>query len=158
MKAIYAGTFDPPTKGHQWMIARGLELFESLAVAIGRNPEKQCLFGLEERKKMLTMINTSERVRIWDFDGFLIHFAREQKAQAILRGIRSVTDYEYERTMRHINEDIAPGITTVFLMPPREIAEVSSSMVKGLVGPEGWEELVAKYVDPYVLRRLKEKA
>jgi pantetheine-phosphate adenylyltransferase len=140
------------------MIEQGLRLFDQLVVAVGRNPEKKCLFDLAERKKMLTMINTSERARIWDFDGFLIHFAQEQKAQAILRGIRSVTDYEYERTMRHINNDIAPEITTVFLMPPREIAEVSSSMVKGLVGPDGWEELVAKYVDPYILERLKEKA
>jgi pantetheine-phosphate adenylyltransferase/8-oxo-dGTP diphosphatase len=74
----------------------------------------------------------------------------------VLRGIRSESDYEYERTMRHINSDLDRNICSVFLMPPRDIAEVSSSMVKGLVGPDGWQEVVRKYVPEPVYRRLLE--
>ena len=74
----------------------------------------------------------------------------------MLRGIRDTSDYEYEKTLRHINSDISPEITTVFLMPPREIAEVSSSIVKGLVGSEGWEKVLGKYVPDCVLQKLRE--
>lgn len=89
-------------------------------------------------------------------NSYLIDYAQEIGATHILRGIRSESDYEYERTMRNINGDLDPGICTVFLMPPREIAEVSSSMVKGLVGPEGWRKVVRKYLPPPVYRHFLE--
>ena len=85
---------------------------------------------------------------------YLIEYAQSVGATHILRGIRSSADYEYERTMRNVNADLSPRICTVFLMPPREIAEVSSSMVKGLVGPKGWQNVVRKYVPGPVYRRL----
>ena len=85
---------------------------------------------------------------------YLIEYAQSVGATHILRGIRSSADYEYERTMRNVNADLGPRICTVFLMPPREIAEVSSSMVKGLVGPKGWQNVVRKYVPGPVYRRL----
>ena len=87
---------------------------------------------------------------------YLIDFARERGAHFVLRGIRTESDYEYERAMRNINGDLAPGVTTVFLMPPREIAEVSSSLVKSLVGPAGWEDVVRKYVPDAVHAKLVE--
>ncbi|MFD0892070.1 pantetheine-phosphate adenylyltransferase [Luteolibacter ambystomatis] len=146
--AVYAGSFDPPTNGHLWMIERGLELFDRLIVAIGNNPSKSYTFTVEHRIKLLReSVPSCERLTIDHFDNrFLVDYAMTMDAHYILRGIRSPDDYEYERVMRHINSDMAPQITTTFLMPPRDIAELSSSMVKGLIGPEGWEEIVRRYV------------
>lgn len=84
---------------------------------------------------------------------YLVDFAHSMKATHILRGIRSSADYEFERSMRYINSDLKRSICTVFLMPPRDIAEVSSSMVKGLVGPQGWQAVVRKYVPAPVFKR-----
>jgi len=154
--AVYAGSFDPPTNGHLWMIERGLEMFDKLVVAIGTNPTKQSSFGVNERLAMLReALGERERLEIAHFDNrYLVDYARKVGAEYILRGIRSPHDYEYERVMRHINADMAPEITTVFLMPPRDIAELSSSMVMGLTGPEGWEETVRRYVPDAVFREL----
>lgn len=97
-------------------------------------------------------------VRIAEFHNrFLVDFANEHGATFMLRGIRSTQDYEYERVMRHINADMAPKVCTVFLMPPRDTAELSSSMIKGLIGPEGWESQVSRYVPHNVFAMLKEK-
>lgn len=155
-QAVYAGTFDPPTVGHLWMIERGAELFDNLTVAIGTNPTKHCLFSVEERLDMLNRATGRfHNIRIDAFTNqFLIAYAKSVGAQFVLRGIRNETDFEYERTMRNINEDMNPGITTVFLLPPRDIAEVSSSMVKSLIGPEGWEPIVKKYVPQEVFERI----
>lgn len=155
-QAVYAGTFDPPTVGHLWMIEHGAELFDHLTVAIGTNPDKHCLFSTEERLDMLkTSTHRFRNIKIDAFTNkFLITYAKSVGAQFVLRGIRNETDFEYERTMRNINEDMNPGITTVFLMPPRNIAEVSSSMVKALIGPEGWQSIVEKYVPQEVFERI----
>lgn len=155
--AVYAGTFDPPTVGHLWIIKQGIKLFNQFVVAIGVNPEKRCMFSVEER---LDMIRESTKqfpnLRIETFTNqYLITYAQSVGAKFILRGIRSEGDYEFERVMRNINSDLAPDIITVFLIPPREIVEVSSSIVKGLVGPEGWEKIVRKYVPQPVFEKLK---
>ena len=156
--AVYAGTFDVLTVGHLWMIEQGARLFENLVVAIGVNPEKRCMFSLDERYQMLTDSTAQFRNVSRDIfkNQFLISYAKSVGAKFILRGIRTETDYEYERTMRNINADIDPDILTVPLMPPREIAEVSSSMVRGLVGPDGWETIVKKYVPEPVFEKLRE--
>ena len=155
-QAVYPGTFDPPTVGHLWMIRRGAELFGNLTVAIGTNPNKHCLFLVEERLDMLNRATGRfHNIRIDSFTNkFLMAYAKSVGAQFVLRGIRNATDFEYERTLRNINEDMNPGITTVFLVPPRDIAEVSSSMVKSLIGPEGWEPIVTKYVPPEVFESI----
>ena len=155
--AVYAGSFDPPTNGHLWMIQRGLELFDHLYVAIGSNPSKSYTFSVEKRLQLLhDSIPSCERLTISEFNNrYLVNYANEVDAQYILRGIRSSNDYEYERVMRHINADLAPNITTTFLMPPRDIAELSSSMIKGLIGPEGWEKSVRRYVPAAVFDALE---
>jgi len=152
-KAIYAGSFDPITKGHLWMIEQAVDLFQELIVAIGVNPSKKCTFSLEERLAVIdesiwsTLPACAEDIRVDSFENeFLVNYARSVDAEYILRGIRSVGDYEFERGIRHINGDLQPGVTTIFLMPPREISEVSSSLVKDLMGPNGWEEIVKEYV------------
>src|SRR5688572_27002289 len=134
---VYAGSFDPVTVGHLWMIDQGVHLFDRLVVGIGTNPEKRYTFNVDERLVMLrNSVRSFRTVSIVSFaNQYLIDFAQSLGATHILRGIRSESDYEYERTMRYINGDLDGKICTVFLMPPRDIAEVSSSMVKSLVGP-----------------------
>jgi len=155
-KAVYAGTFDPPTVGHLWMIEQGAALFDELIVAIGVNPGKQPAFSVEERIAMLREATTHlPGLQITTFGAqYLIHYARAAGATHILRGIRSTADFDYERHMRNLNGDLEPGVTTVFLLPPRDLAEVSSSMVKGLIGPEGWEAIVSRFVPAPVFERL----
>lgn len=158
--AVYAGSFDPPTNGHLWMIERGLEMFDRLIVAIGTNPSKRYSFTVDERLEMLReSTKPCDGLVIAHFDNkYLVDYARKKDAKYVLRGIRSPHDYEYERVMRQINADMAPEITTVFLMPPRDIAEVSSNMIKSLIGPTGWEETVSRYVPEPVFRRISERA
>jgi pantetheine-phosphate adenylyltransferase len=152
---VYAGSFDPLTIGHLWMVEQGVKLFDRLIVAVGINPEKRYTFRLEDRLDMLReSLQQYRNLSITSFSNrYLIDYAQSTGATHILRGIRSGSDYEYERTMRNINGDLDPAITSVFLMPPRDIAEVSSSMVKGLVGPKGWQKVVRKYVPEPVYRR-----
>jgi pantetheine-phosphate adenylyltransferase len=155
-QGVYAGSFDPITVGHLWMIEQGANLFDRLIVAVGINPDKQYTFSLVDR---LTMIRESlkhyHNVSVTSFSNlYLIDYAQSIGATHILRGIRSESDYEYERTMRNINGDLDAAICSVFLMPPRDIAEVSSSMVRGLVGPKGWRKVVRNYVPEPVYRRL----
>ena len=158
--AVYAGSFDPPTNGHLWMIEQGLAMFDRLIVAIGNNPSKRYSFTVEERLELLRLsTQASDNLVIAHFDNrYLVDYARKRDARYVLRGIRSSSDYEYERVMRHINADMAPEITTVFLMPPRDIAEVSSNMIKGLTGPQGWEETVRRYVPEPVFRKISARA
>ncbi len=153
---VYAGSFDPLTVGHLWMIEQGVRLFDKLTVAVGVNPDKKYAFILEDRLNMLREATKPfPNVTVASFSNrYLIHYAQLIGATHILRGIRTESDYEFERTMRNINGDLDSGVCTVFLMPPRGIAEVSSSMVKGLIGPVGWQKIVRKYVPDAVFRRL----
>ena len=166
--AIYAGSFDPVTYGHEWMIRTAADLFDHLYIFVGTNPAKKCMFTVAERCEMLE--EAMSRIipdpghfgmatyQVGSFDNeFLAIKANHIGARYILRGIRNESDYEYERVMRYINADLDPVITEVFLIPPRALVEVSSGMVKALVGPKFWEEIVAKYVSEKVLEKLKEQ-
>jgi len=155
-KAVYAGSFDPPTNGHLWMIKQGARLFDLLIVAIGVSPDKKYAFSLDARVEMLRNITKPYRnTSVETFENqFLVNYAKSVEACYVLRGIRSEGDYEYERAMRYINSDLDPNILTVFLIPPREIAEISSSFIKDLVGPRGWEKIVKKYVPRSVYEKL----
>jgi len=148
MTAIYAGSFDPITNGHLWMIEKGAELFNDLIVAIADNSEKDYMFTLDERLDMLSdSINHLLNVGLYTCGNvFLVDYAADVGADYILRGIRNTQDYGYEQMMRNQNEDFNPNITTIFLIPPRELADISSSFVKGLVGPDTWEEKIKDMV------------
>ncbi len=155
-KAVYAGSFDPPTNGHAYMIREGAALFDELVVAIGVHPDKRCLFGLEERLRLLRAVTRElPNVTVSSFESrYLIDYAAQAGAGYILRGIRNSADFLYEQTMRNVNADLNPAVKTVFLMPPRPLAEVSSSFVRGLVGPRGWRQVVGGMVPPAVLEAL----
>ncbi len=158
-KGVYAGSFDPPTLGHMWIIDRGIRMFDELVLAVGVNPDKRSLFTIDERLEMLREITKGHRnIKVDSYENqFLVNYAKSINANYILRGIRSYKDYEYENGIRKINEDIDKEVTTVFLMPPEEVCGISSSLVKGLIGPEGWEKVVQKYVPRYVYRKLLDK-
>jgi len=156
--AVYAGSFDPPTNGHIWMIEQGSRIFDKLVVSIGINPEKHYTFSVEERLNMLReSLKDCENVEFSDYSNqFLINYAKKIGADFILRGTRNSDDDRYERSMNNINREIDPNITTVILPAPKELSETSSSMVKGFVGPDGWEEIVCQYVPKPVFDKLKE--
>jgi len=158
-KGVYAGSFDPPTNGHLWMIQQGATLFDELIVAIGINPEKKYTFSLDERFEMLKEITKRcQNTEVDTYENqFLVNYASSVGACYILRGIRTEGDYENERGMRNINSDLNPNILTVFLMPPREISEITSSFVKGLIGPEGWEKIIQKYIPEPIHEKFLEK-
>jgi pantetheine-phosphate adenylyltransferase len=155
-KAVYAGSFDPITNGHLWMIEQGVQLFDELVVAAGVNPDKIYTFSLEDRMEMIrNSIHHLSQVRVESFaNQFLVRYTHSIGAGYILRGIRNERDYEFEREIRHINSDLQPDVVTVFLIPPRKMAEVSSSQVKGFIGPEGWEAVVRQYVPEATYRFL----
>jgi len=131
VKAIYPGTFDPPTNGHVDLIQRGSKLFDHLTVAILMNPVKNPLFTVQERIEMLKEATKPlGNVSVAKFDGLMVEFARKVGATAVLRGIRAISDYEGEFQMALMNRRLAPEIETVFLQPAGRYSFVSSRMVK----------------------------
>lgn len=138
------------------MIERGAELFDELVIGIGINPDKRAMFTEEERHDMIlgATANIQNIAAVGSFEGYLFDFAEQCNATHLLRGIRNGADFEYERTMRNLNRDFSLGIETVFLMPPRELAEISSSTVKGLIGPKGWQRIIKPMVPENVYLHL----
>jgi pantetheine-phosphate adenylyltransferase len=153
VKALYPGTFDPPTNGHIDLIQRGAKLFDRLTVAVLTNPVKDPLFTVDERVEMLKEA-TAEigNVSVATFDGLTVEFARQLGASAVLRGIRAISDYEHEFQMALMNRRLAPEIETVFLQPAGRYSFVSSRMVKEVFSFGGD---VSGLVPGNVLKRLK---
>ena len=134
-RAIFPGSFDPPTNGHLDIIKRSLPLFDEIIIAVLNNPDKHPLFSVEERCEMLREIlpsvaNGNCTVTVDSFSGLTADFARRSGATAIVRGIRAVSDYEYELRMALMNRKLEPGIETVFLMADEEYSYVSSTLMK----------------------------
>ncbi|HKS83337.1 MAG TPA: pantetheine-phosphate adenylyltransferase [Candidatus Acidoferrales bacterium] len=153
--AIYPGTFDPVTNGHLDLISRGAGIFDTLVVAVARNLEKDPLFAVKERVDMLEAVTFEwKNVEVDVFDGLLMHYARSRNARVVLRGIRAVSDYEYELQMALMNRKIEPDIETVFMLPSETYSYLSSRLVRELArfgGP------VTGLVPPIVEERLRAK-
>ena len=134
VKAIYPGTFDPPTNGHIDLVGRGAKIFDHLVVAVLRNSSKGTpLFTTAERVQMLTEATSQfGNVTVETFDGLLVDFARQQDAGAVLRGIRAISDYEYEFQMAMMNRKLDSSLETVFMMPAEKYTYVSSRLIKGV--------------------------
>jgi pantetheine-phosphate adenylyltransferase len=129
--AIYPGSFDPPTNGHLDLIQRGSKIFDELVVAILRNSEKVPMFSLAERLDMLRQLTADlPNVQIDTFDGLMVEYAKSMDASCVLRGIRAVSDYEYELQMALMNRKIEPTLETVFMMPADKYSYVSSRLVR----------------------------
>lgn len=153
--AIYPGSFDPVTNGHLDLIARGAVIFDKLIVAVARNLEKDPLFPVKERVEMLEAVTFDwKNVEVEIFEGLLMDYARARNAKVVLRGIRAVSDYEYELQMAMMNRKIEPQIETVFMLPGEAYSYLSSRLVKELArlgGP------VKGLVPPLVEERLRSK-
>jgi len=156
VKAIYPGTFDPLTNGHLDLIARGAKIVDELVVAILRNSEKGTpLFTVPERVEMITeAVAGFDNVTVATFDGLLVDFCRDQGAIAVLRGIRAISDYEYEFQMAMMNRKLDPALETLFMMPAEKYTYVSSRLIKGVFQLGGD---VSALVPPLVVERLKAK-
>ena len=156
VKAIYPGTFDPLTNGHMDLIARGSKIVTELVVAILRNSDKGTpLFTVAERQEMIAeAIQGFPNVSVTTFDGLLVDFARAQGAKAGLRGIRAITDYEYEFPMAMMNRKLDPNLETLFMMPTEQYTYVSSRLIKGVFKLGGD---VSELVPPLVMARMKAK-
>ena len=153
--AIYPGSFDPVTNGHLDLIARGATIFDQLIVAVAQNLEKEPLFTVKERVEMLEAVTFEwKNVEVEVFDGLLMDYARSHGASVVMRGIRAVSDYEYELQMAMMNRKIEPDIETVFMLPAEAYSYLSSRLVKELArlgGP------VKDLVPPLVVERLRAK-
>jgi pantetheine-phosphate adenylyltransferase len=154
-RAIYPGSFDPITNGHLDVIERASKLFDEVIVAVAHNVEKQPLFTLEERLEILRrIIGARAAVRIGQFDGLLVDFAMAEKATAVIRGLRAVSDFEFEFQMALMNRKLQGSVETIFLMPKEEYTYLSSRLVKEIARLGGD---VSKFVPADVARALHEK-
>ena len=153
--AIYPGSFDPVTNGHLDLIARGAMIFDQLVVAVAQNLEKDPLFPVKERVEMLEAVTFEwKNVEVDVFNGLLVDYSRSQNAGVIMRGIRAVSDYEYELQMAMMNRKIEPDIETVFMLPGEAYSYVSSRLVKEIARLGG---SVKDLVPPLVVERLRGK-
>ena len=154
-RAIFPGTFDPVTLGHLDILRRGLSIFDRILVAVASQREKQVIFSVEER---VAMIRESTRdlpgVEVENFEGMLVDFARSRRARAIIRGLRVISDFEYEFQMALMNRHLNARIETVFMMPAERYSYLSSRLVKEVFQLGG---AVGELVPPVVERRLREK-
>ena len=153
--AIYPGSFDPVTLGHYDIIERSSKIFDRLIVGILNNSAKSPLFSVEERVKMLKDVTKGlPNVEVMAFDGLLIDFARANEAQVIVRGLRAVTDFEYELQMAQTNHKLEPSVETVFLTTSLEYSYLSSTIVKEVAFYHGD---ISKFVPDVVRERIREK-
>jgi len=153
--AVYPGSFDPLTNGHVDIISRGAALFDRIVVAILVNPEKRALFTLEERVEIAREVFADfEGVEIDTFDGLLVDYARRRDASVIVRGLRAISDFEYEMQMALMNRKLNPELETVFMMPAETFTYLSSRLVKEVFSLGG---TVDEFVPPCVVSRLQRK-
>jgi len=154
--AIYPGSFDPPTRGHEDLIRRALALADRLIVAVAINPNKEPLFSVDERLQLLKVATASDpRIELASFSGLLADFARDRKASMVIRGLRAVSDFEYEFQMALMNRKLNDTLETVFLVPAVDLTYLSSSLVRevarfggpldGLVSPNVADALKVRF-------------
>lgn len=153
---LYAGTFDPITNGHVWVANEAASISDRLIVVVSNNSGKsKSMFSIQDRIDMVkSALEGLQNVEVQGVEDnlYTVDQAEYMGATHIIRGIRNEQDYQYEHTIRHINEDICPNIKSLYVMPPRHLSEISSSMIKGLVGFNGWVETVNRYVPPCVVK------
>ncbi len=155
--AIYPGTFDPITLGHLDILKRGSNLFDRVIVTIAVNQSKVPLFSLDERIEMIEdAVKKFDNVCVEKFDGLLVDFAKQQKASVILRGLRAISDFEYEFQMALMNQHLAEKITTLFLMPNEKYTYLNSTIVKDVAKFGGnIEKFVTKFVAEKLISKFK---
>ena len=136
--AIYPGTFDPITNGHLDIIKRACKMFDTIIVAVANNKAKKSMFSLEKRVEMLKFATQNmAKIKVKEFDSLLVDFAKNENAKIIIRGLRAVSDFEYELQMSYANQSLNNSIETIFLMPTLNNAFISSSIVRNILSYNG---------------------
>jgi pantetheine-phosphate adenylyltransferase len=155
IKAVYPGTFDPLTRGHEDLVRRASTLFDSLILGIAESRAKRTYFPLEERIEIAReVLGDVKNVQVVGFEGLLIDFVRKQNARVVLRGLRAVSDFEYEFQLAGMNRDLYPEMETVFLTPSEQHMFISATLVREIATLGGD---VSKFVHPSVVQRFKQK-
>lgn len=156
--AIYAGSFDPITYGHLDILERATHMFQNVLVTVADNTKKKCVFSADERVQLINECihdkKWADKVEIKRFTGLLVNFAKEQNVHTLIRGVRQISDFEYEFRMALMNRRLAPEVDTVFLMPSEELTFVSASLVKEVAY---WGGHVEHFVPEIVARALRNK-
>jgi pantetheine-phosphate adenylyltransferase len=153
--AVYPGTFDPVTRGHIDICERGLKMFDHIVIGVANSLAKEPFFNIDERLDMLeTVFADNDAISVRPFSGLLIDFARDCDAEVIVRGLRAISDFEYEVQLAGMNRSLAPELETVFLTAAQSYAFVSSSLVREIARLDGD---VSEFLHPEILRRLTEK-
>ncbi len=154
-KVIYPGTFDPVTNGHLDIIDRARELFDEVVVTVAKNPSKTCLFSVEERVSMLSeSLKQYKNVRVDSFDGLVVDHGKAMGAVGIIRGLRAVSDFEYEFQMALMNRKLNGELSTIFLMPHEKYTYLNSTIIRNLAQFDGD---ISDFVPPVVVKAIKAK-
>lgn len=154
--ALYAGSFDPPTNGHMYVIDTARKAFNGVVIAVATNADKRGTFSVSERIDMLKRSCAAfDNVKVISIESeFTVLVAQRMGIEFLIRGVRSAADLEYEKTLSHVNLNLAPNVQSVFFMPPPKIEDISSSLIRGLMGPPGWRSLVEAMVPTPVYEKL----
>lgn len=156
IKAVYPGTFDPLTRGHEDLVRRAAKLFDAIILAVADSKAKRTFFTLEERIAMAReVLGDLENVEVMGFSGLLTDFLRKQGSRVVLRGLRAVSDFEYEFQLAGMNRNLYPGMETVFLTPSEEHMFISATLVREIATLGGD---VSEFVHPLVAQRLKARS
>jgi pantetheine-phosphate adenylyltransferase len=157
--AMFAGSFDPITKGHEYLIRKALTMFDKVIVAVAINPGKKYLFTESERQYMIQKLFDGEpRLGVVQSGMHLIgNVAAQHGVQFLIRGMRNTVDFEEEKQLQNLNLTYFPNLTTVFLVPPKNLSDVSSSLVKGVLGFSGWQDMVQDFLPSSSYEMLIEK-
>lgn len=152
---VFAGTFDPFTKGHAFVVEKCLETFDKVVIAIGVNTDKTPMFSLDDRKQMISLAFKGEkRVEIATFTGMLVDFMKKNDIKVNVRGIRDMDDYKYETTMERYNRDMYPEMTTIYIPTPKELVHISSSAMRNILELKGD---ASEYLPEGIFEFIKEK-
>jgi pantetheine-phosphate adenylyltransferase len=153
---LYAGSFDPISHGHQFIVEQALSMFDRVIICVGTNSEKNTMFSIDERVNLIKKIyaNNDKIIVTSSKDTFLANFCRDYKVDINVRGIRSVKDYEYELQLQYINNSINKNLKTIYLIPPSEYAGLSSSVIKSMVGLNEWKIAIKLFAEPCVIQAL----
>ncbi len=151
--AVFPGSFDPITKGHSDVVLRALPLFDEIIIAIGINSQKQSLFPLEKRIEWIREVFKNEKkVKVESYEGLTVNFCEKKNARYLLRGIRSSADFEYEKTIAHLNNDMLPGLETILILAKPELSSISSTIVREIIRGKG---KVSKFVPKEIAKNFK---